>query len=377
MGTIDNPRHNLDVAIVCIQRDPSISDKNTKAMMDFSTYSIAQGLSVARALRYINDLKCLNRFLKKDFEDTTREDIERVLTELEKSNYAEYTKHGFRIVIRKFYKWLRKTEDFPPEVKWYDIKEPKNKIRLPEEMLTEQEIIRLINAARNSRDRALVAVLYESGCRMGEMMFLRLKHVKYDKYGAQIVVEGKTGFRRVRLVSSAPYLTAWMNEHPNKDDPESHLWVSITKGHLTTYAVYRNTLKTLARRSGVKKAVNPHNFRHSRATYLANRLTEAQMKEIFGWTKNSDMAAVYVHLSGRDVDKAILKTHGINIEDDEQEISPLEPKKCANCSELNPATNIICNSCNLPLGPIQKKDSIDNLLEDEEIRKLLLNRIQN
>ena len=34
------------------------------------------------------------------------------------------------------------------------------------------------------------------------------------------------------------------------------------------------------------------------------------MKEYFGWTQASDTAAVYVHLSGRDVDSALLKLAG-------------------------------------------------------------------
>jgi hypothetical protein len=39
------------------------------------------------------------------------------------------------------------------------------------------------------------------------------------------------------------------------------------------------------------------------------------MKEYFGWVQSSDMASVYVHLSGRDVDSALLKLHGMIQED--------------------------------------------------------------
>ena len=377
------------MAIAFIQRDPSISEKNKKSIVDFHNYAIAQGLSLNRVLRYLYDIKNLDKFLKKDFELTTKEDIEKVLTDLEKSHYGEFTKHGFRIVIRIFYKWLRGTQWFPEEVGWYTIKEPKDKIRLPEELLTEQDIAKLINAADNPRDKAFVSVLYESGCRIGEMMFLRLKHVKFDSYGGQIVVEGKTGFRRVRLVSSVPYLTTWINAHPKKDDSDSPLWISFLKQDLAVYHTYRKMLETLKNRSGIKKAVNPHIFRHSRATYLANHLTEAQMKEIFGWTKNSDMASIYVHLSGRDVDKAILKTHGIKLEETEEEKSLLEPKSCKRCNDVNPATNRFCRVCGLPLDDKiadeiivnelkrrQADEIMDRLMKDEEFKKLLFNKIK-
>jgi hypothetical protein len=50
-------------------------------------------------------------------------------------------------------------------------------------------------------------------------------------------------------------------------------------------------------------------FRHinSDSQYLlAGKLAEAQMNQIFGWKQSSEMLSIYVHLSGKDVDDAIL-----------------------------------------------------------------------
>ena len=55
---------------------------------------------------------------------------------------------------------------------------------LPEELLTEEEVKRLAEAAENPRDRDFILTLYESGCRVGELISLRLKHVQFDNYGA-------------------------------------------------------------------------------------------------------------------------------------------------------------------------------------------------
>ena len=52
-------------------------------------------------------------------------------------------------------------------------------------------------------------------------------------------------------------------------------------------------------------------FRHLRCTYIANYLTEAQMNIYSGWARGSDMPIVYVHLSGHDIDNAVLKANGI------------------------------------------------------------------
>lgn len=35
------------------------------------------------------------------------------------------------------------------------------------------------------------------------------------------------------------------------------------------------------------------------------------MKKMFSWVQSSNIAFTYVHLSGRDVDDALLKSHGL------------------------------------------------------------------
>lgn len=77
------------------------------------------------------------------------------------------------------------------------------------------------------------------------------------------------------------------------------------------YRAAVKALKTTAARAEIDKPVNPHHFRHSRATYLANRFTEAQMCEWLGWVQGSDRPSDYVHLSGRDIDSSYARIHGI------------------------------------------------------------------
>lgn len=95
-----------------------------------------------------------------------------------------------------------------------------------EHMLTEEEIKKLIDFAPSVQEKALIATLYESGCRIGELIFLKIGHVKFDDHGAQLFVTGKTGLRRVRVVASVPYLIEWLNKHPLKDDSEAFFWTN-------------------------------------------------------------------------------------------------------------------------------------------------------
>jgi integrase len=66
-------------------------------------------------------------------------------------------------------------------------------------------------------------------------------------------------------------------------------------------------VKEYAHRIGITKRVYSYIFRHSRATHLANHLTEQQLKVYLGWAMASKMVAIYVHLSGRDMDNRVLE----------------------------------------------------------------------
>jgi hypothetical protein len=222
----------------------------------------------------------------------------------------------------------------------------------------------MIESAESARDKAVVSLLYESGCRIGELCSLKLRHISFDQYGGQIVVDGKTGRRRVRVVSCVKYLTDWLNNHPDKGNPEADLWTWKRGLHTLDYRGIVRILQILGQKAGVRKKVNPHSFRHSRATYLANHLTEAQMKEIFGWVQASEMASVYVHLSGRDVDKALLRTYGINISGNEDK-SQLSPKVCTRCKSSNAATNKFCSNCSLVLDENEAMSAMRREADDK------------
>jgi ribosomal protein L40E len=137
-----------------------------------------------------------------------------------------------------------------------------------------------------------------------------------------------------------------------------------------------------AARCNIGKRVNPHSFRHARASNLANVLTEAQMKEYLGWVGDSKMASTYVHLSGRNIDNALLKLNGIKTEDEvNSEEHSLRIKTCMRCQEVNSPTNGFCSRCGSPLDPrtamlLHEEESkidgiMDRLLDDAEFKEFL------
>lgn len=331
-------------------KSSNIDKESKKKILEFYRECIIRGYSKARTIKYLDTLKGIYKFLGKPFSESRKEDIAELVGKIEERDYSEWTKRDYKIILRIFYKWLRKTEDYPEEVKWIK-KNNGKRFTLPEELLTVEDIRKLVDSADNLRDKAFVLVLYESGCRIGEILSLQLKHVQIDEYGAVLLVNGKTGQRRVRIILSAPKLNQWIENHPLKNDPSAPLWVTIgtsSRNKVWTYGTAKDVLNKLAKKAGIRKRVYPHLFRHSRATHLANHLTEAQMKQYFGWVQGSDMASVYVHLSGRDVDNALFKLNGLEVSEEKRE-EELKALVCPRCKSRNSPDARFCSNCGMCL----------------------------
>jgi ribosomal protein L37E len=157
------------------------------------------------------------------------------------------------------------------------------------------------------------------------------------------------------------------------------------KNELLEYPGVQMFLKKLARRAGIKKRVNPHSFRHARATHLANFLTEAQMKQYFGWVQGSGMASIYVHLSGRDVDNALLKLNGISTTEDGKKEELLKTVSCPRCQQQNTPVSKFCSRCGSPLviqTALEMEELrangdavINELVKDEQIQEIIVKKI--
>jgi site-specific recombinase XerD/ribosomal protein L40E len=332
-----------------IRNNPSIDEESKQKILDFYQECIVRGYSKARIIKYLVTLERIARDLGKPLIQAKKEDIVNLIAKIEQRGYSEWTKHDYKVILRIFYKWLRKN-DYPEEVSWIKVRDSRNH-KLPEEILTQEEVQRMIDAADHIRDKAFISTLYESGCRIGELLCLQIKHVQFDEFGAVLLVNGKTGQRRVRVIASEPRLHQWIENHPFKDNPDAPLWITIgtnSRYKVWNYGTAREVIKKIAMKTGIKKRVYPHLFRHSRATHLANHLTEAQMKQYFGWVQGSDMASVYVHLSGRDVDNALLKLNGLEVKEERKE-EQFKAIICPRCKARNSPDAKFCSNCGMCL----------------------------
>ena len=296
-----------------IETNTKISAGNKKIILEFHMKLLSENLSKPRVLYYLCRLSMIATWIKKDFDKAAKNDIEEVMRKINEMEYTEWTKKDYRVTLKKFYKWLKGCNErgsYPPEVSWINTNISTDRQDLPHNLPNEEDVKKMIEKAEHPRNKALISSLYESGCRVGEIASLRVGDINFDEYGAFMIVKGKTGSRRIRLVFSSPILASWINIHPEKNNPSAPLWVVLgtTKNikEKSTDKKYHNNwsyelkyraiatmIKRTAVKAGIKKKVNPHAWRHARATFLANKLTEQQLKHLFGWRQSSKMAAIY------------------------------------------------------------------------------------
>lgn len=344
-----------------VNESDEIPDENAQLLEDYRRDKNLDGISDATLQRNLSYLKILGEWAgDTPFEDLGESELKDFISETMDRDLADATVDTYKKAVRNFYKWLI-DEDEPEAVDWVTLSNNGGKDTLPSDLLTKEDVQKQIEAAHNARDKALISMLYETGARIGELIDLTVRDIEDRTHGKKVVIDGKTGARRLPLVESVPYLNKWLNEHPSggSDDP---LWCKIQQGGPEDQLGYRYIREKILKRTmedaGIDKPSNPHHYRHSRASYMANEMTEAQLCEWFGWVQGSDVPARYVHLSGRDIDNAYDEMHGLvepEEEDHEEDVI-----QCPRCQELNEPGSAFCARCGFALD----QDSAAELEEE-------------
>lgn len=286
--------------------------------------------------------------------------------EMSGEGYGPATILMYAVKLRAIYAWTLRRQgikkraaatlagDLFDEVPLGDLRRQAAQVNeLRDKLVTTDEYDALMAATDHPRLRAVLAALYESQARPGELLGLRLRDLDFRERYAQIRVSGKTGERTIPLIRAIPYLRAWLQVHPSRDDPDAPLFVRIYRGELGPITVdgLQSAFRRLRRRAGLERRIHPYMFRHTRLTELADRgIGEFQLKVLAGWTASSRQAATYVHLSGRSGVAPILEMEGVEVPAEAQlKPSPIRLRTCPRCEVENEGDALYCMRCGLAL----------------------------
>jgi len=251
------------------------------------------------------------------------------------------------------------------------VKVPRPKQKLPE-ALTQEQVQKLLDeCGKESLElKVLVALLYETGARAGEIMRLKGKDIIFDEHGARIVIRrSKSQPRVLRVVLFSSLLAQYIDLL--KPGPEDPIFTY-------EYNCYLKHLKKAWERAGLPKLRRKfHVLRHTRATELlrARVFTEKEMMLWFGW-RTRGMIDVYSHITMEDVERAYLAAVKSETIPTPQ---PPKPIECTRCKAANPPDAWYCHKCGLPLklgkeGGAAELQLSELLREIEELKKMIKKR---
>ncbi len=177
---------------------------------------------------------------------------------------------------------------------------PKRAEHVPS-ILSQEEVARLIDAARTPFHRTLLMTLYATGVRRAELTHLKITDV--DSQRMVVHIQGGKG-RKDRDVMLSPKLLKELREHWRRLRRKPSEWLFPGNRHHTndkpiSTKVVWHACRNAAQRAGIQKQVHPHTLRHCFATHLLEQGADLRNIQMLLGHNDLEQTTIYLHVSER------------------------------------------------------------------------------
>lgn len=249
---------------------------------------------------YYNLLKNFFITVCKPITEITANDIRLYLFSYkQKKGICDRTVEQLRIYLNGFFDWCLNEEVIS--------KNPVSKVQTihfhekQREVVTASELERMRFACKTLREKAIIDVLYSTGCRVSEMCQLRIDDIDWETRSVHIL-HGKGDKERTTYLNAEAMISlqAYLN---SRTDMSPYVFVGIarkTNGMLKKCTIEQE-VKNVAKRAGITKHITPHNLRHTFATtLLRNGCPVEHVQKMLGHAKIST-TMIYARINDEDV----------------------------------------------------------------------------
>lgn len=287
---------NYDIS----QRETHVVPYQSNVPDCYRVYMVAkkiEGMSPESMKTYNFYLTDFFEHINRPFEQVTTNDIRIYLYETQKqTGVSNRTLDGKRLVINTFMDWCWK-EGYIPNNPCASIKPIKFEEK-PREPLSNMELEIVRDACENYRDKAMIELFYSTGCRLSEMVNLKISDIDFASKEVHLFGKGSK-HRTSYLNAKAEYmLKKYFELERPKESISDSVFVIFRKPYNGMHkgAVYAR-VKAIQKRSGIERSLFPHLLRHTMATDALNRgMNVAEVKEILGHEK-LDTTMIYAKIS--------------------------------------------------------------------------------
>lgn len=359
-----------------VRKAPPMSKKNEELLAGFIRSKTHCKETTIRNIRAL--FRIFANWLDKPLDKATKEDILDFVMDFKKR-----TKTSSQILmitmIKDFYKWLYSLEDpaykkpgkYPPIVE--DLKRPRKKKPL-KEYPTAEELLKIISCCQNLKEKALIAVGYETataGRAKKELLNMKIGDIILKNNCAYIKIpESKSEPRTTVVKKFINEFRAWLDAHPNADNPNAYLWPSSRTPKMS-YPMTDTIFKRACKRAGVK-AYPLRSLRHRRAKDLEDVLGIREKMAYFGWSTITTAQVYGDFTSEESCEKIVANAEGRPVRGEEE----LKEWKCPGCGNINSPAARFCGTCSQPKDDLTAiKASSEVEVKVENVMELLVQRM--
>ena len=177
------------------------------------------------------------------------------------------------------------------------LRRPRGGRQLPE-ILSQREVLRILDSLRNPKHRLILALLYAGGLRVGEVVRLKVSDIDSDRMLIR-VRQGKGRKDRYTLLPRS--ILEDLRSYWKAYRPSTWLYPGAREGrHLTERSVQKMFARAVVA-AGIRKRVTVHTLRHSFATHLLEGGTDLRyIQELLGH-RSSKTTEIYTHVQRKDL----------------------------------------------------------------------------
>jgi integrase len=177
--------------------------------------------------------------------------------------------------------------------------------RLPV-VLSREEVVKLLEAPDNDRDRLILRLLYATGMRIGVLANLQVCDIDWDD--AQIFVRGGKGDKD-RYVNADPQTFAMLAEYVKDKAPEEKIFDIGARRMQRIVEQYGDSTGVQPKYTAMGRTFSAHTLRHTYATYLyENGMGLGMLKTLMGHER-LETTEIYIYVAARKRREEYMKYH--------------------------------------------------------------------
>ncbi len=174
-----------------------------------------------------------------------------------------------------------------------DLERPRREKRLPN-VLSKEEVRRILDAPRNLKHRLMLAMLYGCGLRRSELLNLRQEDIEAER-GVMVIRQSKG--KKDRVVPLPVHLRKMLDDYYRAFRPEQYVFEGQRAGQPYSATSIEKVLSRACEQAGISKPVTLHWLRHSYATHLLERGVDLRyIQELLGH-QSSRTTEIYTHVT--------------------------------------------------------------------------------